>query len=134
MLNKIFISIAVASCLISCADSQENTTLDQTNKPLETAILDCEDITEKAAKHLVAVVEFQKLEIAGRKAHVFKQCMHDRGYMENPEWLVFSQPVANNTAKASQVSVDEAIENLRRQHMMQVNGEAKRPSYWIKQK
>lgn len=134
MLNKLFTTIAVASCLSACTDSQENATLAQANKPLEIAILDCEDITEKAAKHLVAVVEFQKLEIAGRKAHVFKQCMHDRSYMDNPEWLVFSQPVANKIAHESQVSVDEALENLRRLNMMTAYGEAKRPPYWIRQK
>lgn len=133
MWKKLTLLICLINCLSACTDGQESAALEQTNKPLETAILDCEDITEKAAKDLVAVVEFQKLEIAGRKAHVFKQCMHDRGYIESPDWLAYSQPVASQIAQETQVSVDEALENLRRQHMMHAYGESKRPSYWVPQ-
>lgn len=104
------------------------------NIALEKAILDCDNITEKAAAHLVAVVEFQKLEIAGRKAHVFKQCMGDRGYIENEAWLNDNQTVAQKTAKEMKISISEALENLRRLHMEQPYGEGDRPSYWILRK
>ena len=96
---------------------------------LVTAINDCDEITERAASHLKAVVEFQKLEIIGRKARVFKLCMGDHGYMENKRWLDYIKPIANKEAKAANISVDEALENRRRADMKVAN---KAPPYWIK--
>lgn len=96
---------------------------------LESAINDCDEITERAAAHLKAVVEFQKLEIIGRKARVFKLCMGDHGYMENKQWLDYIKPIANKEAKTANISVDEALENRRRADMKVAN---KAPSYWIK--
>jgi hypothetical protein len=96
---------------------------------LVAAINDCDEITERAAAHLKAVVEFQKLEIIGRKARVFKLCMGDHGYMENKRWLDYIKPIANKEAKAANISVDEALENRRRADMKVAN---KAPSYWIK--
>ena len=99
---------------------------------LQVDINACDLITEKAAASLVAIVEEQKLEIAGRKAHVFKLCMGDRGYQENPNWTKFSAPIADKVSKETNVSVDEAFENLRRANMMQINPENGTPLFWIK--
>ncbi|MFM9835060.1 MAG: hypothetical protein ACKVOA_03045 [Methylophilaceae bacterium] len=99
---------------------------------LQEDIYACDAITEKAAANLVAIVEEQKLEIAGRKAHVFKLCMKDHGYIENPAWTKYSAPIAENVAKQTNVSVDEAIENLRRVNMMQFNAEKGAPLFWTK--
>lgn len=96
---------------------------------LVSAINECDEITERAAAHLKAIVEFQKLEIIGRKARVFKLCMGDHGYMENKRWLAHTTPIANKEAKASNISVDEALENLRRADMKIAN---KAPAYWTK--
>jgi hypothetical protein len=103
------------------------------NAALKEVINQCGDITERAAAHLVAVVEFQKLEIIGRKARVFKLCMQDHGYIENKYWLTYSQPVAEKAAMDSNISVNEALENLRRADMAIAHGDSDRPVYWVKQ-
>lgn len=126
-----YLLVLIAGVQLACTDRDVETEKVHADAKLTSHILDCEDITEKAAAHLKAVVEFQKLEIAGRKAHVFKQCMHDRGYIENPEWLTDSKKNARSTAQKSQISIDEAIENLRRLHMQQSEWEAGRPHYWV---
>jgi hypothetical protein len=102
----------------------------QQNTPLTMAVYDCEAITEKAAANLVAVVEFQKLEIIGRKARVFKLCMQDHGYTENPAWTTFAAPVAAQIAKAEHSSVDEAFENLRRAKMVLAKPSVNEPLFW----
>lgn len=99
---------------------------------LKAAVISCDGITERAASHLVAIVDFQKLEIAGRKARVFKLCMQDRGYYENKNWLAYSMPLAKSAASEAKISVDEALENLRRVNMIVPYGEQARPSYWVK--
>ena len=102
------------------------------NPSLVTTINDCDEITERAASHLQAIVEFQRLEIIGRKARVFKLCMQDHGYTENNRWLTYSLPIAKDEAHRSGMSVDEALENLRRSDMKMASGESKRPAYWVK--
>ncbi len=99
---------------------------------LQSTINQCDDITERAAAHLVAVVEFQRLEIIGRKARVFKLCMQDRGYQENTAWLQYSQAVAASVSKSQHISVNEALENLRRMDMKVPTGAEKRPTFWVK--
>lgn len=103
------------------------------NTALKEVLDQCNDITERAAAHLVAVVEFQKLEIIGRKARVFKMCVQDHGYIENQYWLSHSQPIAEKNAIDGNISVNEALENLRRTDMMVSTGVADKPVYWIKE-
>lgn len=100
---------------------------------LKEVIDQCSDITERAAAHLVAIVEFQKLEIIGRKARVFKMCLQDHGYIENGDWLMYSQPIAEKKAIENHISVNEALESLRRADMVVPIGEVERPVYWVKQ-
>lgn len=97
---------------------------------LRATVQACDGIAERAASHLVALVEFQQLEIAGRKARVFKMCMKDRGYIQNTHWLKYSTPIAQRVAKETQVSLDEVLENLRRANMMEASAEKHRPIYW----
>jgi hypothetical protein len=104
----------------------------KTVSTLRATIYQCDDITERAAAHLKAVVEFQKLEIIGRKARVFKLCMQDRGYQENIAWLNYSQVRAGKIAKETNVSIAEALENLRRSDMKVPMGEKERPTFWVK--
>jgi len=100
---------------------------------LSHALNECDGITEKAALALPpATLEFQKLEHAGRKARVFRLCMGDRGYQENPRWEAYAQPLAVHEADKNQVSVDEAMENLRRADMARVKPNANAPGYWTK--
>ena len=117
---------------ICCGCTQEAHEEKVIDHVLTAAIDQCGDIMERAASHLVAIVEFQRLEIIGRKARVFKMCMQDHGYNENKDWLIYGQPVAEKVAKETQISVDEALENLRRAHMKLAQGEQDRPVYWIK--
>jgi len=101
------------------------------NLPLMHAVNECDGITEKAALALPPpVVEFQKLEYAGRKARVFRLCMHDRGYQENAAWTKYAMPLAQQQSSASQISADEAIENLRRSDMMRLEPAPEVPEYW----
>jgi len=103
----------------------------QQDLPLIQAVNACDEITEKAALALPPpVVEFQKLEYAGRKARVFRLCMHDRGYQENVAWTKYAMPLAQQQSSASKISVDEAIENLRRADMMRLESAPKVPEYW----
>ena len=98
------------------------------------AVNACDMITEKAAASLVAVVEFQKLEIVGRKAAVFKTCMADRGFKENPTWTKFAAPIAAQVGKNSHISLDEALENLRRVKMTVVTANQNEPVFWVQAK
>ena len=100
---------------------------------LSHALNECDGITEKAALALPpATLEFQKLEHAGRKARVFRLCMGDRGYQENSRWEAYAQPLAVHEADKNKVSVDEAMENLRRADMVRVKPNANVPDYWTK--
>lgn len=100
---------------------------------LSHALNECDGITEKAALALPpAIVEFQRLEHAGRKARVLRLCMHDRGYQESQRWTEYAQPLAGQVANVSQISVDEAMENLSRVAMVRAQPEADAPSYWAK--
>ena len=83
------------------------------------------------SSQLVAMVEFQRLEIAGRKAGVFKICMKDHGYIESTHWLKYSIPIAKSVAKETKISLDEALENLRRANMVLASVEKSRPAYWV---
>lgn len=91
---------------------------------------DCAGISENAVANMTAVVEFQKLEIQGRKINVMRLCMKDHGLVENPDWLVYAQPIAIASALKQNISQDEAIENLRRLHMMQFGETPDHPIYW----
>jgi hypothetical protein len=99
--------------------------------PLARTLNECDQITEKAAANLTAVVEFQKLEIIGRKAAVFKRCMVDRGYRENPQWTKFVEPLAITKAKNENTSLDEAFENLRREKMKLTEAPKGEPVFWV---
>jgi hypothetical protein len=92
---------------------------------------ECELISEKAALKLPEGLEFQRLEKAGRQARVLENCMQDRGYVENPAWVLFAKLQAEQDAKASKVSVDEAYESLRRKYMLIYQAEKAEPTYWI---
>jgi hypothetical protein len=92
---------------------------------------ECELISEKAAIKLPEGLEFQRLEKAGRQARVLDNCMRDRGYKENPSWALFAKLQAEEEAKASKVSVDEAYENLRRKYMLIYQPEKAEPTYWV---
>jgi hypothetical protein len=98
---------------------------------LARAVDECDVITEKAAAKLVAVVEFQKLEIAGRKARVFKICMQDHGYKENPAWTKYAEPIAAQKAQAENSSIDEAFENLKRAAMVLSTSKEDAPVFWV---
>lgn len=114
-------------------DSEEKVTEPSPEEDvLKAAVNACDGVTERAAAHLVAVVEFQKLEIAGRKARVFKLCMQDHGYIENTDWLKYSRPVAEKVAKETNISMDEALENLRRANMVVAKTDQGKPAYWVR--
>lgn len=91
---------------------------------------ECEIISEKAAANLPEGLEFQRLEKAGRQAHVLETCMNDRGYQENSDWTLFAKLQAEQEAKFGKVSVDEAYESLRRKYSLIYQAEKAEPLYW----
>ena len=111
--------------------------LDSLNQPQKTLLAkvgdECAGIADNAVANMSAVVEFQKLEIQGRKINVMRRCMRDKGFSENPSWLAYATPVAHANAIKQSISEDEAIENLRREHMMIFNQSSQQPIYWIHQ-
>jgi hypothetical protein len=99
--------------------------------PLAKVGVECEMITEKAAMELPEALPFQRLEKAGRQTHVLANCIKDRGYLENPDWVSFGQLQAAQLAKVSNISIDEAYEKLRRKYMMIYQAEKSEPIYWV---
>lgn len=93
---------------------------------------DCNAIARKAATHLPEALPFQKLEKAARTTRVFETCMHDRGFDENPAWVEYAQPIAQQFAAAQSVSIDEAYETVRREHMQSFDHAKTQPSYWVR--
>lgn len=94
---------------------------------------ECAGIADNSVANMSALVEFQKLEIQGRKINVMRRCMKDKGFIENPSWLVYATPIAQSNAIKQSISEDEAIENLRREHMMIFNETFQQPVYWLHQ-
>ena len=95
---------------------------------------ECELISDKAAMKLPEGLEFQRLEKAGRQARVLENCMSDRGYQENPDWVLFAQLQVAQQVKFNKISEAEAFENLRRKYMLIYQAEKSEPLYWQQSK
>lgn len=91
---------------------------------------ECVLISEKASAHLIPKLEFQRLELAARKANVVVRCMADRHFYQNPAWLKYAQPIAAEISSQQHISSDEAIENLKRVDMLIFQPQANKPAYW----
>ncbi len=94
----------------------------------------CAGIAENSVANKTALVAFQQLEIQGNKANVIISCMRDNGYVQNPAWLKYAQPIAKSEALSSNISTDEALTSLSRSDMQVFSEEENRPIYWVKQK
>ncbi|MES2637592.1 MAG: hypothetical protein V4605_09720 [Pseudomonadota bacterium] len=94
----------------------------------------CAGIAENSVANKTALVAFQQLEIQGNKANVIVSCMRDNGYVQNPAWLKYAQPIAKFQALTNNISTAEALTNLGRQDMQAFSKEENRPIYWVKQK
>ncbi|MDX1916092.1 MAG: hypothetical protein SFU55_10945 [Methylophilus sp.] len=92
---------------------------------------ECELIAEKAALKLPEALPFQKMEKIARKLRVLETCMNDRGFVENPAWVKYAQPITQKLATQSKVSENEAYETFRRQKMIQFSSTKEEPMYWI---
>lgn len=94
------------------------------------AINQCDLIATKAAAELPEALPFQKLEKAARQSRVLDRCMQDRGYQENPVWVIETNKRVPDIAREQNISESEAFETLRREAMLQSEG--KLPAYWRK--
>ena len=101
---------------------------------LAKAGVECELISDKAAMKLPEGLAFQRLEKAGRQARVLENCMSDRGYQENPDWVLFAQLQVAQQVKFNKISEAEAFENLRRKYMLIYQAEKSEPLYWQQSK
>jgi hypothetical protein len=102
----------------------------QQNQALIKAGDECVSISERASAHLVPKLEFQRLELEARKANVVVRCMADRDFYQNAAWLKHAQPIAAKMASEQGVSVDEALEKLKRADMLIFEPESNKPVYW----
>jgi hypothetical protein len=111
-----------------------NTNDDETPRPLtelEKIGDACDGIAQKAAAHLPEVLPFQKLEKDARTARVVETCMHDRAYIENPDWVKWAQPAAQQQADAQKISFNEAYETLKRKAIYSFKPTTNEQTYWI---
>ena len=90
----------------------------------------CLSIAEKSVANRQAIVEFQKYEILGDKGMVMRKCMENNGFEENPAWLIENKKVIQEKIKDSQISEDEAIENLKREAIYIFTNLDKKPVFW----
>lgn len=91
---------------------------------------ECISISERASAHLVPKLEFQRLELQARKANVVVRCMADRNYYQSPAWLKYAEPIASRISSEQHVSVDEALETLKRADMLVFEPASNKPVYW----
>ena len=91
---------------------------------------ECLQIAEKATAHIIPTLEFQRLELAGRKSNVIRRCMEDRNYYQSPAWLKYAEPVSRQLASQQHISEDEALENLRRADMLVFEPARNKPQFW----
>ena len=91
----------------------------------------CAEIADKSVADKVAIVEFQKLEIASRRYQVISDCMHDNGYKQNPQWLRYATPLARINAEKQKISFNEAITTMGNTDMQQFSPNKNQPSYWM---
>ncbi|MDP3776190.1 hypothetical protein [Methylotenera sp.] len=117
-------------CLVGGSKLSPRSQPSEISSKLVHSINNCQGIAAKSVAHLNAILEFQKLEIEGRKMHVFQQCMNDQGYMENPEWVKFAEPISQKEAETSGVSLNEAYEKFRRTQMVLIKVPHHHPLYW----
>jgi len=103
---------------------------DQQISMLKQAGDECVAISEKATAHILPTLEFQRLELIGRKANVIMRCMADRHFYQNPAWLRYAEPIAEKNAKDQHISNDEALENLKRSDMLIFEPGQSKPIYW----
>ena len=101
------------------------------NSRLALTIDTCTGIADKSVTHLSAIVEFQKLEIAGRRIRVMQNCMNDKGFKENPAWVLFSESLLHKDVKPADISANESYENERRKDMFSYIATKNKPLYWI---
>ncbi|CAN4276853.1 hypothetical protein MCEMSEM29_01955 [Methylophilaceae bacterium] len=92
----------------------------------------CLDFGERAVANDVPIIEFQMLERLAKKTNVIERCMTDNGYIQNPAWLKYAQPIAIDNAAKNKTSVSEALTNLSRADVQIFAPDEKRPEYWLK--
>jgi len=102
----------------------------QKNQALIKAGDDCVSISERASAHLVPKLEFQRLELQARKANVVVRCMADHDFYQSSAWLKYSEPIAAMNSSELNISVDEALEKLKRVDMLVFEPVSNKPVYW----
>ena len=102
----------------------------QKNQALIKAGDECVSISERASAHLVPKLEFQRLELEARKANVVVRCMADRDFYQSPAWLKYTEPIAAKISQERHISMDEALETMKRADMLVFEPLSKKPVYW----
>jgi len=96
----------------------------------ELAINECGGIAEKSVIELQEFLEFQRMEKLARKSKVMQLCMTDHGYQINPAWISSKFVEAQNLAQREQITVDAALEEIKRLNMYSP-AKSQQPPFWI---
>lgn len=136
-LKRVIFIAAVGLILISLAwlyfiESHGNGVLTNEITLLEKAGDQCVGISERAVAGMVPVVEFQKLELISRQVNVLRRCMKDHGFYESLVWQKYAKPLAELKASKDRISVDEALESIRRTDMLIFKPENQQVQYWAR--
>lgn len=92
----------------------------------------CLDFGERAVANDIPIIEFQQLQREAKRSDVIQRCMTDNGYVQNPKWASYAQPIAIKDAQIAKISIDEATINLGRKHMRIFENVTAQPVYWVK--
>lgn len=92
----------------------------------------CLDFGERAVAKDTPIIEFQMLAREAKKANVINNCMTDNGYVQNPAWAKYAQPIATANAQKDNISSDEATASLGRKHLQVFTPVPEQPDYWVK--
>lgn len=128
-----FVVIAVLAVVTQLLPSNNAQKMPQYDVQTVQALNDCEAISSKSVMDLPEFLEFQKIEKQGRKSRVMQMCMDDRGYKINPAWLSAMQTQAKDIASKETISIDAALEELKRKTMYLASNPSTPVLLWIKQ-
>ena len=139
MKRYLSICIALVACLAAATYYFANQNTVMAPKALSVAEANlikigdrCVDFGERAVANDTPTIEFQKLQREANRSDVVLRCMTDNGYVQNPLWLKYAEPIAANEAASMKISVSEAMVNFSRKQMRLFEKTDTQPIYWIK--
>ena len=72
----------------------------------------CLDFGERSVANDIPIIEFQMVVRLAKKTTTISNCMTDNGYMQNPEWVKYAQPIAQSQAEKTVLTDKIVAEKL----------------------